>query len=90
MKLMKQTGPAVDLNAPGPPAGEGIAEGQPAFGWVRDSFADAEALKQPITRLRGVYHRAALRADPLAQPPSPAGEAGGEGKTLATRSSQSP
>jgi hypothetical protein len=33
--------------------------------------------KRTLIRLRGVYHRAALRADPLAKPPSPAR---GEGK----------
>jgi hypothetical protein len=34
-----------------------------------EGFEFAE--RDPLIRLRGVYHRAALRADPLAQAPSP-------------------
>jgi hypothetical protein len=44
---------------------------------------------RPLTRLRGVYHRAALRADPLAKPPSPTrGE--GKGRSLLPRSRDRP
>ena len=73
---------AMPIDAPSPLVGEGITAGQRKRGWVRGSISDRAVPREPLTRLRGVYLRAALRADPLAQPPSPTR---GEGKTAATQ-----
>ena len=51
---------ALRIDAPSPPAGEGFTAARLGLGWVRGAFAS-----------RGVYHRAALCADPVAKPPSP-------------------
>src|SRR3984893_17441134 len=71
---------AVRMTAPSPLVGEGIANGRPILNLVRGTVSQTAMRRQPLTRLRGVYHRAALRADPLAKPPSPTG---GEGKNHA-------
>ena len=63
-------GIAVPIATPSPPVGEGIIAGRPKLGWVRGSVQHNTQLRQPLTRLRGVYHRAALRADPVVEPPS--------------------
>jgi hypothetical protein len=73
---------AVPIATPSPPVGEGITAGRPKLGWVRGVAQHNVLLKQPLTRLRGVYYRAALRADPMAEPPSPTG---GEGNRPATQ-----
>ena len=65
---------AVRMTAPSPLVGEGIATGRPTL--TRDTGSDIAMRRQPLTRLRGVYHRAALRADPLAKPPLPQGKRG--------------
>ena len=78
---------AMPIDSPSPLVGEGITVGQRKGGWVRGSISDRAMRREPLTRLRGVYHRAALRADPLAQPPSPTG---GEGKMAATQRVQFP
>ena len=78
--LKKHT--VVRIDAPSPLVGEGITVGRRTLGWVRGSLAETRMPKQPLTRVREVYHRAALRADPLAQPPSPTR---GEGKSAATQ-----
>jgi hypothetical protein len=75
--------PAVPVVAPSPLVGEGITANRSKLGWVRGSVPHNVLLRQPLTRLRGVYHRAALRADPLAEPPSPIR---GEGKRAAITS----
>jgi hypothetical protein len=75
----------VPIAMPSPPVGEGITAVRPKLGWVGGAVQHNTSLKQPLTRLRGVYHRAALRADPVVEPPSPTG---GEGKSPATQRRQ--
>jgi hypothetical protein len=67
---------AARKTAPSPLAGEGITDGRSGYSWVRGTGSGVVP-RRPLTRLRGVYHRAALCADPLAKPPSPTR---GEGK----------
>jgi hypothetical protein len=77
---LPDTHTAMPIATPSPLVGEGSTAGKPKLGWVRGLVAEIALLKRPLTRLRGVYHRAALRADPLAEPPSPTW---GEGKNAA-------
>jgi hypothetical protein len=76
-----ETNIAVRIDAPSPLVGEGVTTGRLNDGWVRGSLVVRSMRREPLTRLRGVYHQAALRADPLAKPPSPTR---GEGKHSAT------
>jgi hypothetical protein len=79
MRMIKHI--AAPMTAPSPLVGEGITAGQRNLSWVRGTGANAVP-RTPLTRLRGVYHRAALRADPVAKPPAPTR---GEGKIAAPR-----
>ncbi|MGY4480798.1 hypothetical protein ACVILL_008212 [Bradyrhizobium sp. USDA 3364] len=78
---------AVRMNAPSPLVGEGYTAGRQNLASVRGPLSAIPMRRQPLTRLRGVYHRAALRADPVAKPPSPTG---GEGAGVAVRSYRTP
>jgi hypothetical protein len=68
MRMIKHI--AGRMITPSPLVGEGITASQHNLSRVRGTGANAVP-RTPLTRLRGVYHRAALRADPVAKPPSP-------------------
>jgi len=70
----------VRVDAPSPLVGEGISAARHELTPVRGISPRLRMSREPLTRLRGACHRAALRADPVAKPPSPAR---GEGKRAA-------
>lgn len=70
------------MNAPSPLAGEDSASASFNHAWVRGCLPKHAVSREPLTRRRGVYHGAALCADPLATPPS---STRGEGKNAALR-----
>ncbi|MEH2625636.1 hypothetical protein V1292_003691 [Bradyrhizobium sp. AZCC 1719] len=79
MKLMQQHS-AAPVDAPSPLVGEGYTAIHHELTAVRGFSPHTRMRREPLTRLREACHRAALRADPLAKPPSPTR---GEGKRAA-------
>jgi hypothetical protein len=77
---MQHSHSAVQVDAPSPLVGEGISAASHELPWVRGMSQHMRMLREPLTRLRGACHRAALCADPVAKPPSPIRE---EGKNAA-------